>query len=73
MRACSGSPRSKRMRGLASAPKLVGQFYGTDLTVFKVMFTAILVALLGSFWLARMDVLEAERRERAATGGGRDE
>ena len=47
--------------GLASAPKLVGQFYGTDLTVFKVMFTAILVALLGSFWLARLDVLDLAR------------
>lgn len=47
--------------GLASARKLVGQFYGTDLTVFKVMFTAILVALLGSFWLARMDVLDLAR------------
>jgi uncharacterized protein len=44
--------------GLGSAPKLAGQFYVTDLTVFKVMFTAILVAMLGVFWLARFGVLD---------------
>jgi uncharacterized protein len=44
--------------GLGSARKLVGQFYGTDLTVFKVMFSAIVVAMLGAFWLGRLGVLE---------------
>ncbi|MGE0638893.1 MAG: YeeE/YedE thiosulfate transporter family protein [Thermoanaerobaculia bacterium] len=33
--------------GLGSAKKLAGQFYLTDFTVFKVMFSAILTALLG--------------------------
>jgi uncharacterized membrane protein YedE/YeeE len=44
--------------GLGSARKLVGQFYLTDLTVFKVMFSAIVTAMLGVFWLARVGVLD---------------
>src|SRR5207253_7483606 len=44
--------------GLGSARKLVGQFYGTDLTVFKVLFTAIVTAMLGAFWLGRFGVLD---------------
>ena len=44
--------------GLGSARKLMGQFYLTDFAVFKVMFTAILTAMLGSFWLARIGVLD---------------
>ena len=44
--------------GLGSARKLVGQFYGTDFTVFKVMFSAILVAMLGTFYLAQLGVLD---------------
>jgi uncharacterized membrane protein YedE/YeeE len=44
--------------GLGSARKLVGQFYLTDLTVFKVMFSAIVTAMLGVFWLARFGVLD---------------
>ena len=47
--------------GLGSARKLAGQFYLTDLTVFKVMFSAILVAMLGSFWLGRLGVLDLSR------------
>jgi uncharacterized protein len=47
--------------GLGSARKLSGQFYFADLTVFKVMFTAILVAMLGAFWLERAGVLALER------------
>jgi len=47
--------------GLGSARKLVGQFYATDFTVFKVMFTAILVAMLGAFWLGRLGVLDLAR------------
>jgi uncharacterized membrane protein YedE/YeeE len=39
--------------GLGNARKLAGQFYGTDLTVFKVMFSAIVTAMLGAFWLGR--------------------
>jgi hypothetical protein len=44
--------------GLGSAPKLAGQFYLTDLTVFKVMFSAIVTAMLGAFWLSRLGVLD---------------
>jgi rhodanese-related sulfurtransferase/uncharacterized membrane protein YedE/YeeE len=44
--------------GLGNARKLAGQFYFTDFTVFKVMFSAILVAMLGAFWLSRLGVLD---------------
>ena len=46
--------------GLGSAPKLAGQFYLTDLTVFKVMFSALLTAMLGAFWLDRLGVLDLD-------------
>jgi hypothetical protein len=38
--------------GFGSARKLTAQFYLTDLAVFKVMFTAIVTAMLGLFYLA---------------------
>ena len=44
--------------GLGSARKLAGQFYLTDLTVFKVMFSALVTAMLGAFWLNRIGVLD---------------
>jgi uncharacterized membrane protein YedE/YeeE len=47
--------------GLGSARKLAGQFYLTDLTVFKVMFSAIVVAMLGAFWLGKLGVLDLSR------------
>ena len=47
--------------GLGSATKLVGQFYLTDLTVFKVMFSAVLTAMLGTFWLGRLGLLDLSR------------
>jgi len=40
--------------GLGSARKLTGQFLLTDLTVFKVMFSAIVTAMLGLFWCSRL-------------------
>jgi uncharacterized membrane protein YedE/YeeE len=40
--------------GLGNARKLTGQFLLTDLTVFKVMFSAIVTAMLGLFWLSRI-------------------
>jgi len=43
--------------GLGNAVKLAGQFYFTDLTVFKVMFAAIVTAMLGLFWLAAAGVV----------------
>jgi hypothetical protein len=44
--------------GLGNAVKLAGQFYLTDLTVFKVMFAAIVTAMLGLFWLAVAGVVQ---------------
>jgi hypothetical protein len=38
--------------GFGSARKLCAQFYLTDLSVFKVMFTAIITAMVGLFWLS---------------------
>jgi len=47
--------------GMGSARKLAGQFYLRDLTVFKVMFTAIITAMLGVFWLGWAGVLDLDR------------
>jgi uncharacterized protein len=47
--------------GLGSARKLMGQFDLTDLAVFKVMFSAILTAMLGLFWLSRLGVLDVQK------------
>ena len=47
--------------GLGNAPKLAGQFTLTDFTVFKVMFTAIVTAMLGVFWLGWIGVLDVSR------------
>ncbi len=44
--------------GLANARKLTAQFYLTDFTVLRVMFTAIVVAILGLYWLALLGVLD---------------
>lgn len=46
--------------GLGSAEKLTGQFYLTDLTVFKVMFSAIVTAMLGLFWLSRFGWIDLD-------------
>lgn len=40
--------------GLGNAKKLTGQFFLTDLTVFKVMFSAIVTAMIGLFWCSRL-------------------
>jgi hypothetical protein len=47
--------------GLGNARKLSAQFYLADFTVFKVMFTAILTAMLGIFWLGRLGVVDVAR------------
>jgi hypothetical protein len=44
--------------GLGNARKLAGQFYFADLTVFKVLFSALLTAMLGAFWLDRIGLLD---------------
>ena len=45
--------------GLGNARKLAAQFYLTDMTVLKVMFSAILTAMLGLFWLDRIGLVDA--------------
>ena len=45
--------------GLGSARKLAGQFLLRDFTVVKVMFSAILTAMLGLYWLGRLGVIDA--------------
>ncbi|MEO7455091.1 MAG: DUF6691 family protein [Gemmatimonadaceae bacterium] len=47
--------------GLGSAKKLMGQFNLTDLAVFKVMFSAIITAMLGMFWLSRFGLVDVTR------------
>jgi rhodanese-related sulfurtransferase/uncharacterized membrane protein YedE/YeeE len=47
--------------GFANARKLAAQFYLYDMTVFKVMFTAILVAMVGLFTLAGAGVVDLAR------------
>jgi hypothetical protein len=46
--------------GLGEARKLAGQFYFTDLTVFKVLFSALVTAMLGAFWLDRFGLLDLD-------------
>ena len=47
--------------GFGSARKLVAQFYLTDLSVFKVMFTAIVTAMVGLTVLSRAGFLDMEQ------------
>jgi uncharacterized membrane protein YedE/YeeE len=47
--------------GMGNARKLAGQFYLTDLSVLKLMFSAILTAMLGLFWLSWAGLLDLTR------------
>ena len=47
--------------GFGNARKLAGQFYLYDMTVFKVMFTAILVAMVGLYTLAGIGWVDMAR------------
>jgi len=47
--------------GFGNARKLAGQFYLNDMTVFKVMFTAILVAMVGMRTFAAFGLLDMSR------------
>jgi uncharacterized membrane protein YedE/YeeE len=47
--------------GFGNARKLAGQFYLTDMTVFKVMFTAILVAMAGLYILNGVGMVDMAR------------
>ncbi|MFA5834239.1 MAG: YeeE/YedE thiosulfate transporter family protein [Bacteroidota bacterium] len=44
--------------GFGSSVKLAQQFYFRDLTVFKVMFTAIITAMLGLFWFSWFGLID---------------
>ena len=44
--------------GMGNARKLAAQFYLRDFTVIKVMFSALITAMLGLFWLARIGVVD---------------
>ncbi len=44
--------------GLGRAKKLVGQFHGTDMTVLKVMFTAVVTTMLGAVVLSGVGVFD---------------
>jgi uncharacterized membrane protein YedE/YeeE len=44
--------------GFGRAPKLVAQFHGTDMTVLKVIFSAIVTAMLGVVVLSGLRVLD---------------
>jgi hypothetical protein len=46
--------------GFGRAQKLVGQFYGRDMTVLKVMFTGIVTAMLGLVLLAGLGIVDLE-------------
>ena len=44
--------------GLGSARTLVGQFYFANLTVLKVLFSALVTAMLTAFWFDRAGLLD---------------
>jgi hypothetical protein len=44
--------------GFGRAPKLMGQFYGYDLAVLKVMFSAVVVAMLGAVILSGLGLMD---------------
>jgi uncharacterized protein len=44
--------------GFGNGRKLAAQFYFTDLTVFKVMFTAIITAMVGVFYLSWIGIVD---------------
>jgi uncharacterized membrane protein YedE/YeeE len=45
--------------GLGNARKLSAQFLLRDFTVIKVMFTAVVTAMLGVYWLGRLGIIDA--------------
>ena len=53
--------------GFGSARKLTAQFYFKDLAVLKVMFTAIVTALLGLFYLSWMGLVDLSLVHVSAT------
>jgi len=53
--------------GFGRAQKLVAQFYGDDMTVFKVMFGAIVTAMLGAVLLSGLGLADLRAVADAAT------
>jgi rhodanese-related sulfurtransferase/uncharacterized membrane protein YedE/YeeE len=47
--------------GFGNARKLAAQFYGYDMTVFKVMFTAVLVAMVGLYAFVAFGVMDLDQ------------
>ena len=47
--------------GFGDSRRIAGQFYLTDLTVLKVMFTAIVVAMLLMLWSGALGILDLDR------------
>ena len=44
--------------GFGNARKLVQQFYFSDMSMFKVLFSAIVTAMIGIYWLGYLGVLD---------------
>ena len=44
--------------GFGNGRKLVQQFYFTDMAMFKVLFSAIVTAMLGIYWLSYLGILD---------------
>ncbi len=53
--------------GFGRAQKLVAQFFGTDMTVFKVMFGAIVTAMLGAVALSGLGLMDLRAVAATAT------
>jgi hypothetical protein len=53
--------------GFGTAHKLVGQFYGNDMTVLKVMFGAIVTAMLGAVMLSGLGLMDLRAVAATAT------
>ena len=53
--------------GLGNARKLTAQFYFTDMSVFKMMFSAIITAMLAIFWLSWFGYLEVSQLQVVPT------
>jgi len=53
--------------GFGRAQKLVAQFFGTDMTVFKVMFGAIVTAMLGAVALSGLGLMDLRAVSATAT------
>ena len=55
------------MSGFGNSQKLAAQFYFTELTVLKVMFTAIVVAMVLTFGASALGIEASPRSSVAAT------